>query len=550
MTSPTQRGCCLLLAWALALSLVSGSGAAVSEEKLDAAVQDTAQCLLRAVPAPQLGSVGGEWAVLGLARSGCAVPDSYYADYYAALEEEVRAREGQLHSRKYTEYSRVILALSALGADARDVAGYDLTLPLGDYDKTVWQGLNGPIWAMLALDSRDYPMPEAPAGAVQATRQGYVDHILARQLPDGGWSLRGGGAEDAQSQADPDLTAMALQALAKYQDQPAVAQATQAALDCMSRLQDDQGGYTAWGSANANSTVQMLLALCELGLPLDDPRFVKHGLTLLDHLLASYRLGEGFLYTAGDADANQMASEQAFCALVAVQRARAGQNSLYRMGDTLPLLSSGATAGRDPAVRPVPVTRPGRTFHDLSAHPDRAAIEALAAREILNGKGDGLFHPADPMTRAEFAALVVRALGLEPHADGAFSDVAGSDWFAGYVGTASALGVIQGVGEGRFAPMDTISKGEAAVMVARAARLCGIETALDPAAAGKVLAPFSDAGHVPEWARQGLAFCYDSGILDPSAPDIRAEEPVSRSQVAQMLFRLLDRAGLLSQEEG
>ncbi len=58
----------------------------------------------------------------------------------------------------------MIVALSSIGKDARNVGGYDLTKPLGDYDKTIWQGLNGPIWALIALDSRDYPMPEKPRG--------------------------------------------------------------------------------------------------------------------------------------------------------------------------------------------------------------------------------------------------------------------------------------------------------------------------------------------------------------------------------------------------
>ena len=94
---------------------------------------------------------------------GAEVPEDYYDRYYAAVERLVEEKDGVLHARKYTEYSRVILAVTALGKDARNVAGYDLTIPLGDYDKTVWQRLNGPIWALIALDSRDYPMPQNTA---------------------------------------------------------------------------------------------------------------------------------------------------------------------------------------------------------------------------------------------------------------------------------------------------------------------------------------------------------------------------------------------------
>lgn len=99
-----------------------------------------------------MGSIGGEWAVLGLARSGYAVPEEYYQNYYQTVEEYVKACGGVLHETKYTEYSRVIIVLTAIGKDPTNVAGYNLLTALGDYDKTIWQGTNGPIWALIALD--------------------------------------------------------------------------------------------------------------------------------------------------------------------------------------------------------------------------------------------------------------------------------------------------------------------------------------------------------------------------------------------------------------
>lgn len=102
---------------------------------------------------------------------------------------------------RYTEYSRLILALTAIGRDPQNVGGYDLLLPLADLEKTTAQGVNGAAFALLALDCGGYELPQNSAAAVQATRDGYVDAILTRQNADGGWSL-GGGA------SDPDLTAM------------------------------------------------------------------------------------------------------------------------------------------------------------------------------------------------------------------------------------------------------------------------------------------------------------------------------------------------------
>ena len=290
-----QRGFAFVLALSLTTGMLTGAQAAVSKETLNEAVQDTAEYMYRTVQNPQVGSIGGEWAVLGLARSGYDVPDSYYQDYYATVEAYVTACDGKLHDKKYTEYSRVIVALSSIGKDARNVAGYDLTKPLGDYEKTIWQGLNGPIWALIALDSAGYPMPENPEANVQATRQMYIDRILECQLPDGGWSLFGGteAASSGDGISDPDITGMALQALAKYQDQPEVARATKEALTCMSEQQSDDGGFASWGTANSESCVQMIVALCELGIELDDPRFVKNGNTMLDNLMTFYPAGGG-----------------------------------------------------------------------------------------------------------------------------------------------------------------------------------------------------------------------------------------------------------------
>ena len=151
----------LVLALVLALSLAVPAGA-VSDSAVEAAVSDTASYIYNLVKSPQVGSIGGEWAVLGLARSGCSVPNSYYQDYYATVEEYVEACKGVLHEKKYTEYSRVTVALTAIGKDPTNVAGYNLLTPLGDYDKTIWQGMNGPIWALIALDSGNYAMFHPP----------------------------------------------------------------------------------------------------------------------------------------------------------------------------------------------------------------------------------------------------------------------------------------------------------------------------------------------------------------------------------------------------
>ncbi len=544
MKQMLQKGLALILALALCLPAY-----AAADQRVQKAVEEAGAYVCQMVPAPQVGSTGGEWAVLGLARSGYEVPESYYQDYYAIVEKTVKDGGGVLHEKKYTEYSRVVMALSAIGRDARDVAGYDLTKPLGDYDKTIWQGLNGPIWALLALDSRDYPMPVNKEAKTQATRQMYIDCILSRQLPDGGWSLLGGTASaPADSTSDPDITGMALQALAKYQDQPAVAAATQEGLACLSGQQDKAGDFSSFDAANVESCAQAIVALCELGISLEDERFVKDGHTLLDALL-SYRVpGKGFRHLKNGSGNDQMASEQGLYALAALWRAGSGKNSLYRMDDVA--AAEGAPAGsglkdKHADVRPVPVTKPGTTFSDTQDHPARTAIEALAVRGIINGKGGGRFCPDESVTRAEFAAIVVRALGLPTAVRGIFTDVSAGAWYAPFVDTAAAYGIIKGTGGGRFSPDGTMTRQEAAVMVARAAKLCGMDTELDPAAVRDVLAQFTDYIKAPEWARSGLAFCYREKILDDSALEIGGTAVIQRWEIAQMLCRLLEQAALL-----
>ncbi len=530
---------------------------AVNDAILDAAIKDTAAYMYKTVSNPQVGSIGGEWAVLGLARSGYYVPEEYYEKYYATVEAYVKSLDGKLHDKKYTEYSRVIVALSSIGKDARDVGGYDLTRALGDYDKTIWQGMNGPIWALIALDSGSYPMPQNPEAKTQATREMYIQRILECQLSDGGWSLFGGtaAATSGDRVSDPDITGMALQALAKYQDKPEVKKATEEALECMSKKQSAQGGFSSWGTSNSESCVQMIVAICELGVPLDDSRFVKNGNTMLDNLMTFYLKGKGFLHTANGNGSNQMASEQAFYGLVAAQRAHQEKNSLYRMNDSLKIkgMAEAAAPGsglpdKNKDITYRPITLPGRTFDDITgihAHKNQPAIESLASRGIINGKTENKFEPEATMTRAEFATIVVQSLGLKPVSNDKFADVTFSDWYAPYVGTAGSYGIVNGTSETTFNPNGTISRQEAAAMVARAAKLCGMETETEVGMIRDVLAQFGDYVKTAEWSREALAFCYNKNILDQSDLEIRPNDNILRSEIAQMLFNMLGSANLL-----
>lgn len=291
-------------------------------------LERTAEYLKTAVPEPDFGSLDGDWIVFGLARAGADLSDDYFERYYSAVEAAVQAADGKLDENRYTEYSRLILALTAIGRDPRNVGGYDLLLPLADLKKTTAQGVNGAAFALLALDCGGYEIPLDPEAAVQATRDGYVDVILAQQNPDGGWSL-GGGA------SDPDLTAMALQALAGYRSRTDVSASADAGLSCLAQMQQEDGAFLSWGAESSESVSQVLVALTALGLSPDDARFVKNGQTLEEVLLRFAQNDGSFVHTQGDGG-NLLATTQAFYALAAVQRTRDGKTSLYDMSDAAP----------------------------------------------------------------------------------------------------------------------------------------------------------------------------------------------------------------------
>ncbi len=311
----------------------------------------TVAYLSASVPDPGVSSIGGEWAVIGLARNG-SLPADWASTYYTNLVRTLRDTDGVLHRVKYTEYSRVVIALSSLGFDPTDVAGYDVLSPLGDFDQVCWQGANGPIWALIALDSRGYDAPTVPDGKRQTTRDALIDAVLDSEIAGGGWALSG-------SVPDVDMTAMALTSLAPYRGARAdAAAAIERGLSVLSSLQGEGGGFGDAGSATSESCAQVVVALASLGIdPASDERFVKAGGSVLDALCAFAVPGGGFKHVA-DGEVNGMATEQGFYALVAYERLLSGKTSLFDMSYVASAVPPDVPPDPDPAPDPDPIPTP------------------------------------------------------------------------------------------------------------------------------------------------------------------------------------------------
>lgn len=332
-----KRILCLVMVAALVIG-ITPTLTAVAEEKASPSYKevltDTMKQLAETVTEPKFGTSGGEWTVLSLARGGhFELGDKYFEDYYqrvatkvkeletAALEKGLKA--GALDKNKSTENSRVILALTAINKDPSDVGGVNL---VGAFDENGFdwikkQGINGPIFALLALDTKNFETKDA------TLRQQCIDFILSKELEGGGWALSG-------KAADPDITSMALQALAKYKTDEKVLAAANRAIAALSNMQQTTGGFASWGSVNSESIAQVITALSAWGVDTGtDTRFVKEGNSAIDALLAFYKdADKGFSHTPTGA-VNAMATDQACYALVAYDRLKEGKTALYDMTD-------------------------------------------------------------------------------------------------------------------------------------------------------------------------------------------------------------------------
>lgn len=300
------------------------------------------------------GETVGDWYPVGIGRTG--YQDDYDA-YLAVINDVVSQRyksKDKLDGTKSTEWHRISLAILAMGGDPTSIGKDENGKPInliadGTYNrgKTVSlgaQGINGWIWGLIALDSMRYKIPENAF----YSRDDIIKEILQLQLSDGGFSFY-------HDETDPDMTGMALQALAPYYNSEqtytyqqkatkktvtkTVRQVVDESIKTLSELQLPEGDFESWGTENAESTVQVLVALVALGKdPLNDKRFIKDGNNLLDGIMKYRNDDGGFIHskvynpdnpTSLPDESNTMASEQVLYSLAALYRYEGNYRSLY-----------------------------------------------------------------------------------------------------------------------------------------------------------------------------------------------------------------------------
>ena len=293
------------------------------------------------------------WNVIGLKRSGLYVPESYINLFYSNVIAYCESKDWQITRAKYSDYSKLILALTAIGVDARDVMGHNLLAYLSDYENVSRQGNNGTIWALIALKSNPaYEIPEDPSAVQQNSEELLVKKVVGMQCQDGGWTMMG-------TTGDSDMTGMAMQALASYYNKDGYEDVTAAidkGLAWIEKNQLSSGGFGTMNTETSESVAQIITALCGVGIDCgEDARFIKNGKWPMTGLFQYYMPEGGFMHVAADAGNNGggaggiidgMATEQGLYATVAYRRFLDGETFLYDMSDVA------ISAGTKPVVSP------------------------------------------------------------------------------------------------------------------------------------------------------------------------------------------------------
>ncbi|MBQ6877362.1 MAG: terpene cyclase/mutase family protein [Oscillospiraceae bacterium] len=279
-------------------------------------MEETMANIISNAPNPGHSSIAGEWSIIVSARNGAKVPEGWYETYYNNLCKTLEETSGILTKTKHSNYSRAALAVTAIGKDPMDVNGYNLFEHHDDFEFVSKQGIPGSIFALISLDCLGYEIPGTD-------RNIFIDHILSEEYEVGGWALKG-------EEPDVDITAQVIQAFAPYYGKDErITAAVDRAVEHLSKVQQENGGFFAWEGENVQTTAQVIIALSSIGIDIrTDERFIKEGGWIGSYFM-QYYLGDGaFCHTLGMAK-DPMATDQCMQAMIALELFEKGEGRFY-----------------------------------------------------------------------------------------------------------------------------------------------------------------------------------------------------------------------------
>lgn len=186
-------------------------------------------------------------------------------------------------------------------------------------------------------------------------------------------------------------------------------------------------------------------------------------------------------------------------------------------------------------------------FADMEGHWAKEAVNDMGSRLVVNGVGSGKYNPDQDMTRAEFAAILMRGLGLKPvNGKSQFADVKESDWYNSAVQTAYEYKLVEGFEDGSFRPQEKITREQAMVMIAKAMAITGLKEKLAAKDTSELLKPYADAAQVAEWAKAGAAASLQADLVSGrGAAELAPKANITRAEVAAIVQRLLKASDLI-----
>lgn len=298
-----------------------------------AAMSDFQTALDKALAHMLEKDITSEWQAIGLAKAGKAVPATYETAFSKNIQRQL---VDSIERLKITDAERLAIAAVAIGKDPENIEGLNLldyiynSIDIRGIDTMTRQGTNGLIFALIALDTKNFEVPKD----ARWNREKMIAKLLSYQLDTGAWSL----STNSEGSPSYDMTAMALISLAPYTNNPEVSKAVSRAVTFLSEQQDPTGGFheTFVGGISSEATSQVIIGLTANNIDPQDEMFTKNGINLLDHLLSFQTENGGFKHTAtGKTDG--MATEQALQALVAYDLYTKGEGRLYDFNKTNPI---------------------------------------------------------------------------------------------------------------------------------------------------------------------------------------------------------------------